>query len=181
MKKIIFQYALLAGGLPPQLLSKSRASCHISPANKNLMIMNMVRTYRCLKIYSKNGMVYILKFWKLVPCQKGIDKQCRAKSDCFFNCFWRSSLIRVFPVCYCDKHFVNFSLENRHFNWEQKVKSVRNFRTYTVILAHRIRISEILPWDRKSYLTHAILPRTPSNVIMWNWILAYPGTSGSLF
>ena len=26
-------------------------------------------------------------------------------------------------------------------------------------LAHRIRISEILPWDRKSYLTHAILPR----------------------
>ena len=27
------------------------------------------------------------------------------------------------------------------------------------ILAHRIRISEILPWDRKSYLTHAILPR----------------------
>ena len=33
-------------------------------------------------------------------------------------------------------------------------------------LAHRIRISEILPWDRKSYLTHAILPRTSSNVIM---------------
>ena len=27
------------------------------------------------------------------------------------------------------------------------------------ILAHRIRISEILPWDRKSYLTQAILPR----------------------
>ena len=26
----------------------------------------------------------------------------------------------------------------------------------TNILAHRIRISEILPWDRKSYLTHAI-------------------------
>ena len=27
------------------------------------------------------------------------------------------------------------------------------------VLAHRIRISEILPWDIKSYLTHAILPR----------------------
>ena len=26
-------------------------------------------------------------------------------------------------------------------------------------LAHQIRISEILPWDRKFYLTHAILPR----------------------
>ena len=25
----------------------------------------------------------------------------------------------------------------------------------TDFLAHRIRISEILPWDRKSYLTHA--------------------------
>ena len=30
---------------------------------------------------------------------------------------------------------------------------------YTIhILAQRIRISEILPWDRKSYLTHAIFP-----------------------
>ena len=34
------------------------------------------------------------------------------------------------------------------------------------ILAHRISISEILPLDRKSYLTHAILPRTSSNVIL---------------
>ena len=33
-------------------------------------------------------------------------------------------------------------------------------------LAHRIRITEILPWDRKSYLSHAILPRRSSNVIM---------------
>ena len=31
------------------------------------------------------------------------------------------------------------------------------------------------------YLTHAILPRTSSKVIMWNCILAYSGTSGSLF
>ena len=28
-----------------------------------------------------------------------------------------------------------------------------------LILAHRIGISVILSWDRKSYLTHAILPR----------------------
>ena len=34
------------------------------------------------------------------------------------------------------------------------------------ILAHQIRISETLPWDRKSYLTHAILPRTSNNVIL---------------
>ena len=31
-----------------------------------------------------------------------------------------------------------------------------------LFLAHRIRISEILPWDRKSYLTHAILQVTSS-------------------
>ena len=34
------------------------------------------------------------------------------------------------------------------------------------ILAHRLRISELLPWDRKFYLTHAILSRTSSNAIM---------------
>ena len=28
-----------------------------------------------------------------------------------------------------------------------------------MILAHRIRISEIFSWDRNSYLTQAILPR----------------------
>ena len=38
---------------------------------------------------------------------------------------------------------------------------LRNF-----ILAHRIRISEILPWDRKAYPTQAILPKTSSNVLM---------------
>ena len=27
---------------------------------------------------------------------------------------------------------------------------------YPCFLSHRIRISEFLPWDRKSYLTHAI-------------------------
>ena len=31
------------------------------------------------------------------------------------------------------------------------------------ILAHRIRVSEILPWDIKSYITHVILT---SSVIM---------------
>ena len=31
----------------------------------------------------------------------GIDKQGIPRSDCF----WRSSLIRIFPVCYSDRHF----------------------------------------------------------------------------
>ena len=37
---------------------------------------------------------------------------------------------------------------------------------YSNFSAHWIRISEILPWDRQSNLTHAILPRTSSNIIM---------------
>ena len=34
----------------------------------------------------------------------------------------RSSLIRVYPVCYLDKHFVNSSPDNQHFIWEQNRK-----------------------------------------------------------
>ena len=44
-----------------------------------------------------------------------------------------------------------------------KVRSAINALRHTFIiyfiLAHGKRISEILPWDRKSYLTYAILPR----------------------
>ena len=43
-------------------------------------------------------------------------------------------------------------------------------RYITVVLAHRIRISEILPCDRKSYLTHAILPKTSSKVVGAQWL-----------
>ena len=42
---------------------------------------------------------------------KSRKKQGRARSDCF----WRSSLIWVFTVCYPDKKFVNSSPEKQHF------------------------------------------------------------------
>ena len=45
---------------------------------------------------------------------------------------WRSSLTRLFPVCHCDKHFVNSSHENQHFICKQKEKSVQNFRTFSI-------------------------------------------------
>ena len=70
------------------------------------------------------------KFGTLVACQKGIDKQCRPRSDCF----WRSSLIMVFPVWFSNKHFVNSSPDTQHFIWEPKAKSIDNFRTFTVII-----------------------------------------------
>ena len=66
--------------------------------------------------------IAVLKFVTLVICKKGLGKQRRPRSDCF----WRSSLIRVFPVCYSDKYFVNSSIDNPHFIWEQKEKSVQN-------------------------------------------------------
>ena len=50
-----------------------------------------------------------------------LDKQCRPRSDCFF----RSSLISIFPAWYSDKHFVNSSHENQLFIWEQKEKRVQ--------------------------------------------------------
>ena len=51
------------------------------------------------------------------------------------------------------------------------------------ILAHQICTSEILPWDRKSYLTHAILPKLSrySDVNILCSISAYSGTKGSFF
>ena len=77
----------------------------------------------------KVSTVIVLKFWlHQVPVKKCLDKQCRPRSDCF----WRSSLIWVFPVCYSDKHFVNCSPEYQHFIWEQKEKSVQSFRTFTI-------------------------------------------------
>ena len=48
---------------------------------------------------------------------------------------------------------------------ETDIKKDRQTTGY-IFLAHWIKISEILPWDRKSYLTYAIIHRTSSNVIM---------------
>ena len=73
--------------------------------------------------------VNVLIFRTLDACQNSLDKQCSPRSDCF----WRSSLIRVFPVCYSDEHFVNSNPENQHFFLEKKENSVRNFRTFTVL------------------------------------------------
>ena len=55
--------------------------------------------------------VDVLIFRILVACQIGLDKQGRSRSDCF----WRSSLIVVFPICYPDNHFVNSSPDSQHY------------------------------------------------------------------
>ena len=63
--------------------------------------------WHCLYVWYT---VDILKFWTLVTCQKGLDKQCRPRSDCF----WGSSLISIFPVSYSVKQFVISSLDSQH-------------------------------------------------------------------
>ena len=62
--------------------------------------------------------VKVLKFLTLVACEKGLDKQRRPKSDCF----WRSTRIKVFPVCYSNTLFVNSSqcLKLRNIYGSQK-------------------------------------------------------------
>ena len=80
--------------------------------------------FKVITIFTLNT-VNVLKFQPLVTCQYSLDKQGRPRSDWF----WRS-LIRVFPVCYSDKYFVNSSPENQHFMLDQKEKSVWNFRTF---------------------------------------------------
>ena len=62
--------------------------------------------------YKVNG----LKFQTLVVFQKGLEKQQSPRSD--------YSLIRVFPVCYSDKHFENFSPDIQHFISENRKRKV---------------------------------------------------------
>ena len=45
----------------------------------------------------------------------------------------RSSLIRVFPVCYSDKYSVSSSPENKAFYLNTEIESVRNFITISVV------------------------------------------------
>ena len=74
-----------------------------------------------LQIYNS-----VHKFQTQIACQKGLDIQGRPRSDCFF----RSSLIRVFPVCYSCKCFVNSSVDNQYIFENKREKC--NFRKFTV-------------------------------------------------
>ena len=104
------------------------------------------------------SMVDVLKFQRLVVCQKKcIDKQCRPRPD-------RSSLIRVFPVCYSDKHFETFNPRNQHFISKRNKKNVEilniycnsydNLSKYSKLLYHQF---DFLKWAciyKCLYITH---------------------------
>ena len=61
--------------------------------------------------------VNVLRFQTLVACQFGQSIKHTAQTQ--ISCFWRNSLIRVFPVCYSDKNFCEFQPDYQHFLWKQ--------------------------------------------------------------
>ena len=99
-----------------------------------IFIFGRVFTLICL-IQSHANFYYfeaVLKF-NISCLPKGLYKQCRPSSDCFF----RSSLIRVFPVCSSDKHFVKSSTNNQYFICEQKEKCSK-FQNYYLFSYSRL-------------------------------------------
>ena len=91
--------------------------------------------------------------------QKGLDKQPRPRSDCF----WRSSLIRVLPVCYSDELSVNSSPKNLLTVWKLPCRSSHSaqycrYQTYTKVMPCRILFSPDFfcchcPYHRRSGLS----------------------------
>ena len=77
------------------------------------MIRQLMHTRNVGTVDTRNvGTVDVLKIRTLFTCQKGLNKQCGPRSDCFF----KSSLIWVFTVCYSGKHFfVKYSADNHNF------------------------------------------------------------------
>ena len=86
------------------------------------IVYNLISTYSLTNSQTIISTVNVLKFWTLIACQKGLDKQCRPRSDCF----WRSSLIRIFAVCYSNQHFVNSSPKTNILFESRKRKVFKN-------------------------------------------------------
>ena len=81
--------------------------------------------------------IKVQKFQTLVACQNRLDKHKSPWSD-YQNQIrlllkkqfdFRSSLIRVFPVCFSDQHFVNILWTSILF--QKRIRKVWNFRAFT--------------------------------------------------
>ena len=114
-----FHYFILWG-----FIWQCQINCHFDPSQWfQLVPVNAVEYYWFVEVVSllfaiNFDSVDFLKFWTLVACQKGSDKHGRTRSDCF----WRSSLIWVYSVCYSGKHFVNSGADYQHLILVKKKK-----------------------------------------------------------
>ena len=122
-------YLLLSTGLTQEDRKSSRCDWDIKHKQKERKsrssgteLHNFVEFLTCnplnYKIDGKCSKISYFAFWQaLVGCV--LVKQYRPRSDCF----WRLSLIRVFPVCYSEKHFVNSNSDIQHLvaNWKRCV------------------------------------------------------------
>ena len=78
----------------------------------------------------------LVELW-YVKCSKFLNTSCLANRQrqtiqTQIRLLLKSSLIKVFPVCYSHYHFVTTSPDNQYFIFNQKKKSVRNFRIFTI-------------------------------------------------
>ena len=147
--------------------------------------------------------VNVLTFHTVVACQKDIDKQCRPRSAFWrsslivkqrrprWDCFWRSSLIRVFPVCYSDKHvcftlvwlFTSQSTAMVMSRWSVQLTtlfaraSLTTVSDLPVLRAHTIACH----WQQPLWISgrEEIISRSISTKV-WEWArieLATPGSA----
>ena len=79
-----------------------------------------------------------------VVCQEGLHKQCRPRLDCF----WRSSLIRVFIVSYSHMLFW-IPARIKNILLRMKEKSVQNFRTFNVLFL----TFRVVFWDHQQSIS----------------------------
>ena len=82
-------------------------------------------------------MVNIQNFWPLIACNKKLRQTMQTQIRLL-----KKQSDQIFPVPYSDNHIVNSSPENQHFIWEQKEKSVGNFR-FTVNMSEPSLIAHI--------------------------------------
>ena len=104
---------------------------------------------------------HILNFWtahgNAAECQHHEISNKRRYTGMFYFILDEGANYENFSVMLFDK-IIHLAKKNK-CNIESIFEMVIIIKPRKAFLAHRIRISEILPWDRKYYLTHAISHR----------------------
>ena len=112
------------------LLFEAITRLHMFWLNGKLLWNYLWPIQKCKKLTENRETPYtvnVLKCQTVVACQRALHKQRRPRSDCF----WRSSLVRVFAVLLFWQAFCEFQPWKQIFYLNIEI-SVQNFRTLTV-------------------------------------------------